>query len=47
MVNNIIDINKVSSIKDIGKVMDIAMKEFSGLADGTIVQKIVREALNK
>ncbi len=41
-------INQVgaSSIKDIGKVMGQAMKELAGIADGSEVQKIVRELLS-
>ena len=42
----IISENNASSISDMGKIMGIAMKQFSGAVDGNIVQKIVREKLN-
>ena len=42
----IINENNASSISDMGKIMGIAMKKFSGAVDGNIVQKIVREQLN-
>lgn len=41
-------INQVgaTSIKDLGKVMGLAMKQLVGKADGSEVQKIVRELLS-
>jgi uncharacterized protein YqeY len=34
-----------TDMKDLGKVMGTAMKELKGKADGTLVQKIVKELL--
>jgi hypothetical protein len=41
----IIDNIEAKSMQDMGKVMGIAMKEFASLADGNIVQNIVKEEL--
>ena len=43
----IIKNNNATSTSDMGKIMGIAMKQFSGSIDGNIVQKIVKEQLNK
>ena len=43
----IIDENNATSMSDMGKIMSITMNKFSGAVDGNIVQKIVREELNK
>ena len=42
-----IDENNADSIADMVKIMGIAMNKFSGSVDVNIVQKIVREELNK
>ena len=42
-----IDENNATSISDMGKIMSITMSKFSGSIDGNIVQKIVKEELNK
>ena len=46
-INNIIKDSKAQSTQDLGKIMGVAMKQFAGLADGVLVQKIVREELSK
>lgn len=33
--------------KDIGKVMSVAMKDLKGKADGSLIQRIVKDCLNK
>ena len=38
--------NNATSMADMGKIMGLAMSKFSGLVDGNIVQRIVREELN-
>ena len=43
----IIDENNATSMSDMGRIMGITMNKFSGAVDGNIVQKIVREELNK
>ena len=47
MIDDIIIKVGAKSIKDMGKVMGKAMKEFEGLADGNIVQNIVKEKLSQ
>jgi uncharacterized protein len=47
----VVILNKITemdakSMADMGKVMGASMKEFSGKADGKMVQKIVRECLS-
>ena len=46
IVKNIIKEVNATSVKDIGKVMSAAMKAVNGKADGSNVQKIVREELS-
>lgn len=43
----IINLVGATSIKDLGKVMGLAMKQLAGKADGSEVQKIVRELLSE
>jgi len=45
-VKNIVENTGAESIQDMGRVMGAAMKEFSGSADGKLVQKIVQEELS-
>jgi len=45
-VKSIIEGTGAESIKDMGWVMGTAMKEFTGSADGRLVQKIVQEELS-
>ena len=45
-VKNIVENTGAESIQDMGQVMGAAMKEFSGSADGKLVQKIVQEELS-
>ena len=45
-VKNIIKNTGAESLENIGKVMGAAMKEFSGSANGKLVQKIVQEELS-
>ena len=45
-VKEIIQVSGAESMKDIGKVMGILMKELTDSADGKLVQQIVREELN-
>ena len=45
-VKSIVKNTGAESIQDMGKVMGAAMKEFSGSADGKLVQKIVQEELS-
>ena len=47
MIDDIIIEVNAKSIQDMGKVMGKAMKEFEGLADGNIVQNIVREKISQ
>ena len=47
LVKNIINNIKSSSITNIVEVMNPAMKELAGAADGNLVRKIVQEELNK
>jgi uncharacterized protein len=46
IIKNIISDTGALSIKDIGKVMPVAMKEFAGKADGKLVQGIVKGLLD-
>ena len=43
----IINEKGAQSMADMGKIMGAAMSEFAGAVDGSIVQKIVKEELNK
>ena len=43
----IIGENNATSMSDMGKIMSIAMNKLPGSVDGNIVQRIVREELNK
>ena len=43
----IIGENNATSMSDMGKIMGIAMNKLTGSVDGNIVQRIVREELNK
>ena len=45
-VKNIVENTGAESIQDMGQVMGAAMKEFTGSADGKLVQKIVQEELS-
>ena len=45
-VKNIVKNTGAGSMQDMGKVMGATMKELDGLADGKIVQKIVKEELS-
>jgi uncharacterized protein YqeY len=45
-VASVVDRVGATSIKDMGRVMGPAMKELQGRADGSLVQKVVRELLN-
>jgi uncharacterized protein YqeY len=45
VVGRIIEETGASSMKEIGKVMGPAMKELKGLADGRVVQEVVRSLL--
>ena len=47
IIIKIINDNNASSMADMGKIMGIAMSQLSSAVDGNIVQKIVREQLNK
>jgi len=47
VVNQIIQQTNATSIKDLGKVMGMAMKELKGKADGQLVQNLVRERLTQ
>ena len=47
VILNIIQQTNASSIKDLGKVMGIAMKELKGKAEGQLIQSIVREQLSQ
>ncbi len=44
-IKSIIEKIGAKDMKDVGKVMGSAMKEFKGKADGSIVQKIVKDLL--
>ena len=39
--------NNANSMTDMGKIMGIVMSKFTGAVDGKMVQKIVRDNLNK
>ena len=43
----VISENNANSMADMGKIMGIVMNNFSGSVDGNIVQKLVRDELNK
>ncbi len=45
IVRNIITQTGASSIKDLGKVMPLAMKELKGKVDGSLIQEIVKAQL--
>ena len=45
-VKNIVENTGAESIQNMGQIMDAAMKEFAGSADGKLVQKIVQEELS-
>jgi len=47
VVSKIISETGAEGMKDMGKVMGQAMKEMKGIADGSIVQKLVKEGLEK
>ena len=47
IIIKIINDNNASSMADMGKIMGIAMNQLANTVDGNIVQKIVREQLNK
>ena len=46
IIKKIIQSTDAKSIKDMGQVMGIAMKELAGSANGKIVQNLVKEALS-
>ena len=46
IVKKAIQTSESKTAKDMGKVMGFIMKEFSGRADGKLVQKLVLEELN-
>ena len=46
VIHNTIESIGAKSMKDMGRVMGVAMKELKGTTDGTLVQKIVQEALS-
>ena len=45
IVNKIIVDNNASSMKDMGRVMSVATKKLSGLADGKLIAALVRNKL--
>ena len=45
IIKNIMTANNIADMKDMGKLMGAAMKELKGKADGSVVQKIVKELL--
>ena len=45
-VKNIVEYTGAESIQDMEQIMGAGMKEFSGSADGKLVQKIVQEELS-
>jgi uncharacterized protein len=47
IVNGIVSQTGASSLKDIGKVMGLAMKELKGRIDGKLVQEIVKQKLGE
>lgn len=47
VVSKIISETGAEGMKDMGKVMGQVMKEMKGIADGSIVQKLVKEGLEK
>ena len=46
LIRKTIESNGVESMKNMGRVMGTVMKELAGTADGTVVQKIVKEELS-
>ena len=46
-INKIVEETGASSIRDMGKVMGIASKEFAGKADGKTISDIVKSSLQK
>ena len=46
IIDDAIKASNASSIKDMGKVMGIAISKMAGRGDGEIVSKIVREKLS-
>tara|TARA_Y100000814_G_scaffold44672_1_gene27861 strand:- start:631 stop:1071 length:441 start_codon:yes stop_codon:yes gene_type:complete len=46
-IQKVINETNAKSMADMGKVMGIVMNKFSGSVDGNIVQKIVKDTLNK
>ena len=46
IIDDAIKVSNASSIKDMGKVMGIAISKMAGRGDGEIVSKIVREKLS-
>jgi len=46
LVKKAIEISKAQDMRDMGKVMGIAMKELNGQADGNKVREIVQELLS-
>ena len=46
IIDDAIEVSNASSIKDMGKVMGIAISKMAGRGDGEIVSKIVREKLS-
>lgn len=47
LVNDAVEKSNVSGPQDMGKVMGVLMPQVKGKADGALVSKLVREALNK
>lgn len=45
-INNTINSVGATSIKDMGKVMGILSSKLAGKADGSVISKLVKEALN-
>jgi uncharacterized protein YqeY len=46
IINQVIEEVEAKTLKDIGKVMSLAMKQLKGKADGKLVQQMVREKLS-
>ena len=46
VVREVIEQLEAKSIKDIGKCMGVLLKKLDGVADGTIISKLVREELS-
>jgi len=44
-IKNIIDEVGATSVKDIGKIMPLAIKKFAGRADGKLISQITKEIL--